>query len=312
MKNISDVSNLIADYFTFDPNYLENEAAWDKIKADILGEEEESEGEGEGGEGSDESEGEESNAAAGQATAAAGGTVAITDATDTNLINLRRTIYLTIMSSVDFEECAHKLLKVQLPAGQEMELCTMLIECCSQERTYLRFYGLLGQRFCMLNKVSLLFSSSLFVLFLDEVKIYQELFDECFAKQYAMIHRLETNKLRNVAKFFSHLLHSDALNWKVLSYIHLNEEETTSSSRIFIKVSFICGLFSVGLCDYFTILFQEISEYLGLSKLNQRLKDPFMLEHFEGLFPKDNPKNTRFAINCMVIPHPDVSVLTFF
>lgn len=24
-----------------------------------------------------------------------------------------------------------------------------------------------------------------------------------------------------------------------------------------------------------------------------------MQQHFEGLFPKDNPKNTRFAINCM-------------
>ena len=62
----------------------------------------------------------------------------IDDQTETNLINLRRTIYLTIMSSMDFEEAGHKLLKIQLAPGQEIELCTMLIECCSQERTYLR------------------------------------------------------------------------------------------------------------------------------------------------------------------------------
>jgi len=80
--------------------------------------------------------------------------------------------------------------------------------------------------------------------------------------------------------FFAHLLHSDALPWSVLEYIHLNEDETTSSSRIFIK-----------------ILFQEIAEILGLSKLNERLKDEFMRPHFEGLFPKENPRNTRFAIN---------------
>lgn len=66
----------------------------------------------------------------------------------------------------------------------------------------------------------------------------------------------------------------------VFEYIHLNEEETTSSSRIFIK-----------------ILLQEVSEYLGLQKLNAKFKDPFMASHYEGLFPKDNPKNTRFAIN---------------
>lgn len=29
---------------------------------------------------------------------------------------------------------------------------------------------------------------------------------ECFQNQYAVIHRLETNKLRNVASLFAHLL----------------------------------------------------------------------------------------------------------
>lgn len=96
----------------------------------------------------------------------------------------------------------------------------MLLECCSQERTYLRYYGLLGQRFCMINKV------------------HQENFEKCFVQQYSMIHRLETNKLRNVAKFFAHLLGTDALPWHVLAYIRLTEEDTTSSSRIFIKILF--------------------------------------------------------------------------
>ena len=44
----------------------------------------------------------------------------IQDLTQTNLVNLRRTIYLTIMSSLDFEECAHKLCKIQLLPGQEV------------------------------------------------------------------------------------------------------------------------------------------------------------------------------------------------
>lgn len=44
---------------------------------------------------------------------------------------------------------------------------------------------------------------------------------------------------------------------QVLEVIKLNEDDTTSASRIFIKV-----------------LFQELSEYLGLPKLNDRLKDP--------------------------------------
>lgn len=44
-------------------------------------------------------------------------------------------------------------------------------------------------------------------------------------------------------------------------------------------------------------LVQELSEHLGIRLLNERLTDPTMQESFESIFPRDNPKNTRFAIN---------------
>lgn len=71
---------------------------------------------------------------------------------------------------------------------------------------------------------------------------HQATFEDCFAKQYSIIHRLETNKLRNVAKLFAHLLANDAISWGVLGCIRLTEEDTTSSSRIFIKYLFQVGL----------------------------------------------------------------------
>ena len=64
-------------------------------------------------------------------------------------MQLRRTLYLTIMSSASFEEAGHKLMKMRLQKGQEPELVRMIIDCCSQERTFLRFYALLAQRFCV-------------------------------------------------------------------------------------------------------------------------------------------------------------------
>ena len=74
-------------------------------------------------------------------------------------------------------------------------------------------------------------------------KVHQENFEKCFVQQYSKIHRLETNKLRNVAKFFAHLLGTFAQPWHVLAYIRLTEEDTTSSSRIFIKILFQVGKF---------------------------------------------------------------------
>lgn len=111
-------------------------------------------------------------------------------------------------------------------------------------------------------------------------KEYMESFESIFKEQYDTIHRLETNKLRNVAKMFAHLLYTDSLPWSVLECIKLSEETTTSSSRIFVK-----------------IFFQELCEYMGLPKLNARLKDETLQPFFEGLLPRNNPRNTRFAIN---------------
>lgn len=46
--------------------------------------------------------------------------IQIQDLTEQDLVNLRRTIYLTIMSSAGFEECAHKLTKLNIQEGYEM------------------------------------------------------------------------------------------------------------------------------------------------------------------------------------------------
>ena len=51
----------------------------------------------------------------------------IEDRTETNLVNLRRVIYLTIMNALNYEEAVHKLLKVQLKEGEEVLLCFALL-----------------------------------------------------------------------------------------------------------------------------------------------------------------------------------------
>ncbi|CAH1756789.1 12215_t:CDS:2 [Entrophospora sp. SA101] len=217
--------------FQYDIDYLQNEQKYDQIKKEILGAVEK---------------------------------MKIIDQTNTNIINLRRAIYLTLKSSLDFEESCHKIMKMNIKEGQEMELCLMIIECCSQERTYEKFFGLIGERLSKINA------------------IWAKTFEKCFVECYETIHRYESNRLRNVSMFFAHILSTDAISWEVFRVIRLTEEDTTSSSRIFIK-----------------ILFEELSSTLGMVNLKNRLKsDPVILSDWtQGLFPKDSPKNTRFAIN---------------
>ncbi|XP_069472187.1 pre-mRNA-splicing factor CWC22 homolog isoform X2 [Ambystoma mexicanum] len=251
--NPEDVLNV----FKMDPQFLENEEKYKTIKKEILDEgDSNSDGDDEAG-SSDEDSNEEETEENEQ-----GQEVTIFDKTEVNLVAFRRTIYLAIQSSLDFEECAHKLIRMEFPDSQTKELCNMILDCCAQQRTYEKFFGLLAGRFCVLKKE------------------YMEAFENIFREQYETIHRLETNKLRNVAKMFAHLLYTDSIPWSVLECIILSEETTTSSSRIFVK-----------------IFFQELCEYMGLPRLNARLKDETLLPFFEGLLPRDNPRNTRFAIN---------------
>ena len=63
-----------------------------------------------------------------------------------------------------------------------VEMCHMIVDCCGQNRTYEKFFGLTATRLCMLKRE------------------YMELFELIFVEQYETIHRLETNKLRNVGK----------------------------------------------------------------------------------------------------------------
>jgi len=293
------------DVFHYDEEYDEKEEEWNVIKKEILGDDSDSSSDDESGSGSgsESSDDDEEEDVPDQQLIEPGSkkTVVIEDLTETDLVHLRRTIYLTIMSSATFEECTHKLAKMDIPPGKECELINMIIECCSQERTFLRYYGLVSGRFCLLNER------------------WQLAFEEAFATQYNTIHRLETNKLRNVAKLFGHLLHTDSVSWSVLGCIHLNEDETTSSSRIFIK-----------------ILVQEMAEAMGMVTLKQRFdtdnpepdgelgdngegtastalavsnnnrqgyghqqhqQEVSSREWFKGMFPKDNARNTRYAIN---------------
>lgn len=237
--------------FKLDAEYEEHESQYQKLKAEILGEEED------GSEytdaSSDEDEADEEEKA-----------LEVKDQTNADLVNLRRTIYLTIKSSGMFEEAVHKLMRVNLPPGLESEMCSMIIECASQERTYEKFYGQIGERFAKLNRM------------------WSDLYEEQFVHYYETIHRLETNRLRIVAQFFAYLLATDAIGWHVLMVIKLNEEDTTSSSRIFIK-----------------ILFEELMSSLGQKNVVERLKDPALQESLTGIFPTDadDQSKTRFSIN---------------
>jgi len=117
--------------FKADANYVENEEKYKAIKAEILGEDSD-EDSGSEEEGSEESDDEGMFSCHFWLTnkltlfSVAETKEGIEDRTETNLVNLRRIIYLTIMNALNYEEAVHKLLKVQLEEGQEVRFIFFL------------------------------------------------------------------------------------------------------------------------------------------------------------------------------------------
>lgn len=251
----------VLNVFKFDPDYEANEEKYTEIKQEILGndeEKDESDNDSVDSESEDEEESNPISATQNSTTEP----IVIKDMTNVELVTLRKTIYLTIMSSMSVDEAAHKLFKVVVPEGKEIEIVNMIIECCSQEKIYNKLYGGVAVRFCL------------------KAKFWRDLFAQAFQHYYSVIHRYEANPIRNIATLFGYLLASDGLGWEVFENVHINEEETTTSSRIFID-----------------ILFKEMIQEMGIKEMQVRFKEDYLQPFLVNMFPKAEPSNTRFSVN---------------
>ncbi|KAF1614492.1 UNVERIFIED_CONTAM: hypothetical protein FQV16_0000551, partial [Eudyptes robustus] len=117
------------NYFKYDPEFEKNEEAYEEIRKKIIGD---------GDDSSDEEEDDEEEGQAQEEPAQQ----KIVDMTDSDIVAFRRSVYLCIQSSLDYQEAAHKLIKFHLKPGLDEEMCNMIVDCCAQQRTYEKFYGL--------------------------------------------------------------------------------------------------------------------------------------------------------------------------
>jgi pre-mRNA-splicing factor CWC22 len=186
----------------------------------------------------------------------------IADMTEQDMISLRKTIYLAISSSANFEESVHKLLSLNLRNGQEREVITMIVDACANAKNEDRFFHFQAERLCRLSRM------------------YKSLFEESFCVKYEEMHRYETWKIRNLAKLFSHVLVTDAISWEVFGTVRLTEQDTTASTRIFLK-----------------ILFNDLGENMGSDALFARVRDERLANAWAGIFPQNEISHIRFSVN---------------
>lgn len=176
----------------------------------------------------------------------------VTDFTDSELQKTQKNIYLTIMSSMSADEAVHKLLR--LKKSQRMEsavLVDMIIKCCAQEKTYSKYFGVIGEKLCGMSRQ------------------WHETFVEQFQQKYATIYQYEGLQLRNIGRFFGHLLAADTLDpLPTLGCIVLTEKESTSAGRVFVM-----------------FLFKALVEEMGIDEVQTLVQDKDLRGNIRGMFP---------------------------
>ena len=79
--------------------------------------------------------------------------------------DIRRSIFIAIMSSTDYKDAHLRLQKLRLKKAQELEIPKVLIHCAAAEKTYNPFYALLARGLCSDRKLKMAFQFSLWDLF---------------------------------------------------------------------------------------------------------------------------------------------------
>jgi len=270
--DFNDVPNLHPElnHFQYDPNYEESERKYRTLRAEILGDSaEESGSESENQESEEElSSGEEEEFSNSEDEEEGQGTKVvkedIKDFTEQELTQFQKTIYLTIMGSLNPEEAVHKLLQVDPidKTDNEFMVTDMLVKCCAQEKTYSKFYGLLGEGLIVVND------------------LWSQAFDKVFEDNYKNCHKYDTSLLRNIGSFWGHLFASDKMGWEAMRIIKLTAEGTTSAQRILLKFVFI-----------------RIMNELGESEFKLRIGEEYIQPYIEGVFSHKNAEEVKFSIN---------------
>lgn len=127
--------------------------------------------------------------------------------------DVRRSIFIAIISSSDSNDAYVRLMKLGLKKSQQLEIPKVLVHCAGAEKVYNPFYTLLSRRICSDKKLKMALQFSLWDLF----KRMGEADDEAEGDEEETADgNLELRSIVNLARIFGVLIAEDGLSVGVL------------------------------------------------------------------------------------------------
>lgn len=149
--------------------------------------------------------------------------------------DIRRAVFITIMSASDYQDAYLRLMKLKLKKVQELEIPKVLLQCSGAEKLYNPYYTLIAKRLCGDRKLKMAFQFSLWDLFKKMGETNDD-DDDDFAEDT----ELDTRHIVNLAKMFGTLMAEGGLGLNVLK--NLNLSYLQAKTKTFCEVLFITML----------------------------------------------------------------------
>ena len=168
--------------------------------------------------------------------------------------DVRRSIFVAVMSSSDYHDAYVRLKKLRLKRSQELEMPKVVLQCAGTEKAYNPFYAFLSRRICSDKKLKMSFQFALWDLFKQMGEGNEESHGDHGGERQE---KPELRSLVNIAKLYGVLIAEDGLGLDVLK--NLNFAFLQPESQMFLEVLLItavlhCQHLSKGARDEKTLL----------------------------------------------------------
>ncbi|KIX07202.1 uncharacterized protein Z518_01855 [Rhinocladiella mackenziei CBS 650.93] len=150
--------------------------------------------------------------------------------------DVRRSIFVALLSAVDYQDAYMRVLKLRLKRSQEQEIPKVLLRCAAGEKPYNHYYTLVAKKLCLDKRMRKAFQFALWGFFrrLGENPDLEDEYDEQDEQNV-----VEISEIANLARLFAHLILDGAETvgvLKVLDLAYVKERTMMFVELLFIMV----------------------------------------------------------------------------
>ncbi|KAF2835140.1 dihydrolipoyl dehydrogenase [Patellaria atrata CBS 101060] len=186
--------------------------------------------------------------------------------------DIRRAIFVTIMSASDYKDAHLRLLKLRLKKSQELEIPRILLQCAGSEQSYNPYYTLIARRLCSDRKLKMAFQFSLWDFFrqMGEKDNEDDIGDYDEDNKYAV----DARQIVNIARMYGGLVANGALPITILKNLNFAymQVKTKTFVEIVLNTLILCTQKGSGQSRNQTTLMKVFSDASGAPHMARGLQ----------------------------------------